>query len=79
MRDAGYWIDRLKLEPHPEGGYYREAYRSSITIGPEALEDRFAGPRSVATSIYFLLTSENFSALHRLRRTRSGTSTTGTR
>jgi predicted cupin superfamily sugar epimerase len=67
MRVAAYWIERLRLEPHPEGGYFRETYRSPEQIDPSALPDRYVGPRSVATSILFLLTGENFSALHRLR------------
>lgn len=67
MRDAADWIERLRLEPHPEGGYFRETYRSPVVIDRSDLADLDDGPRSVATSIYFLLTSENFSALHRLR------------
>jgi uncharacterized protein len=33
-------IDRLGLQPHPEGGYYRETYRSDESISAEALPDR---------------------------------------
>jgi len=65
--DARYWIRKLQLEPHPEGGYYRETYRSDVTISREALPSRFAGPRAVATAIYFLTEGGNFSAFHRLR------------
>lgn len=63
---ARYWIDKLQLAPHPEGGYYRQTYRSEFTIAREALPPSFSGPRAASTAIYFLLEGENFSALHRL-------------
>jgi predicted cupin superfamily sugar epimerase len=66
-KDAKYWIDTLGLIAHPEGGYYRETYRSGLSIAREALPPQFAGPRLVSTAIYFLLDGENFSAFHRLR------------
>lgn len=51
-------IDQLGLLPHPEGGFYRETYRSEKTInGTE---------RHLMTSIYFLLTGQNFSRFHRI-------------
>jgi uncharacterized protein len=62
-----YWIDKLKLIAHPEGGYYRETYRSELTIAREALPPQFTGARLASTAIYFLLEGENFSAFHRLR------------
>lgn len=61
------WIDHLDLDAHPEGGYYRETYRTDASIPETALPDRFDGPRDVATLIYFLLPAESFSALHRIR------------
>lgn len=60
-------IKALNLQPHPEGGWYRETYRSTETIAASALPKRFDGPRCYATAIYFLLNSENFSALHRIK------------
>jgi len=66
-QSAQYWIDKLNLIPHPEGGYYRETYRSELSIAREALPPQFAGSRLVSTAIYFLLEGENFSAFHRLR------------
>lgn len=65
-QDAAYWIERLQLAPHPEGGYFRQTYRSEITIPQSALPPGFAGPRVASTAIYFLLEGENFSAFHRL-------------
>lgn len=60
-------VDSLELLPHPEGGYYKEVYRSANTIVKSALENRFKGDRSYCTSIYFLLTSDNFSGFHRIQ------------
>jgi predicted cupin superfamily sugar epimerase len=57
----------LGLQPHPEGGWYRESYRAAETVASDALPERYTGPRSHATAIYFLLDSANFSALHRLK------------
>ncbi|MFQ3592628.1 MAG: cupin domain-containing protein [Gemmataceae bacterium] len=64
--DAQLWIDTLKLQPHPEGGWFREFYRSAELISAKALPERFAGPRAYSTSIYFLLTQGEHSALHRI-------------
>jgi uncharacterized protein len=65
-KSAQYWIHELNLIPHPEGGYYRETYRSELSIALEALPPQFTGPRLVSTAIYFLLEGNNFSAFHRL-------------
>ena len=67
MPDAAYWIDRLGLQPHPEGGYFRESYRSPERLEPGAIDGDHEGPRSLATAIYFLLDGGSFSALHRLK------------
>lgn len=63
---AAYWIDRLQLTAHVEGGAFREIYRSPLTLPKQALPSVFAGDRSVATSIYFLLEQGQFSAFHRI-------------
>jgi len=65
-RDARYWIEKLKLDPHPEGGYYRQTYKSDLMIAVDSLPGH-SGPRAASTAIYFLLEAENFSAFHRLR------------
>ena len=65
-RDAQYWIEKLRLEPHPEGGYFRQTYRSELVIPHEAVPG-FGGARVASTAIYFLLQDKNFSGLHRLR------------
>ncbi len=59
-------ISTLKLKAHPEGGWYRRVYQSQSIIPPEMLENS-PGPRHLTTSIYFLLTENNFSAFHRLQ------------
>ena len=61
MMSADQLIDSLKLQAHPEGGYYRETYRSNEK-GVFA-----AGERNLHTLIYFLLESTSFSAFHRIR------------
>ena len=66
-KDAAYWIEKLSLEAHPEGGYYRQTYRADLVLTKAALPREFTGPRAVSTAIYFLLEGENFSAFHRLR------------
>ena len=65
--DAKYWIDKLQLIPHPEGGYYRQTYKAELMLDKAALPPEFGGSRSVATAIYFLLEGTDFSAFHRLR------------
>lgn len=50
-----------------EGGYYTETYRSDETIPRHALPERYPSERSVCTAIYFLLTPEVFSAMHRVK------------
>jgi len=60
-------IDRLDLLRHPEGGWYREVWRSPVTIDRNALPEGYPGPRAAMTSILFLLPSGVSSALHRVR------------
>lgn len=59
--EARQWIDKLQLQPHPEGGWYSEIYRSGHMV------ETPAGPRSAGTAIYFLLTGQEVSRLHRLK------------
>ena len=60
-------IKLLHLEPLPgEGGFYRETYRSAEAIEKTALPARYNNDKHFSTAIYFLLTSENPSLLHRL-------------
>jgi hypothetical protein len=67
MKSAQYLIEKLNLLKHPEGGYFREVYRSEEEIKQEHLPERYSGARHHSTSIYFLLTSDEFSAFHRIK------------
>ena len=55
--------DALDLYPHPEGGWYRETWVSSVEVAPDGYE----GTRATATAIYFLLPSGSASCWHMLR------------
>ncbi|MFD0862732.1 cupin domain-containing protein [Sungkyunkwania multivorans] len=66
MNKAKDIIEKLQLQPHPEGGYFRETYRSAGVITEENLGESYQGSRNYCTCIYFLLTSDNFSAFHRI-------------
>jgi predicted cupin superfamily sugar epimerase len=57
----------LQLQPLAiEGGFFRETYRSRWNVAAEYLPDGIRGPRSIGTAIYYMVTPETFSALHRL-------------
>jgi predicted cupin superfamily sugar epimerase len=58
-----YWIEKLQLLAHPEGGYYKETYRSSYTMST----DFTAENRNLSTAIYFLLPSHQRSLFHRIK------------
>lgn len=63
---AAYWIQKLELNPHVEGGAFREVYRSELTLPKTVLPLFFQGSRNASTSIYFLLSRGQFSAFHRI-------------
>lgn len=65
--DAERWIRALKLEPHPEGGWFRETFRSPARLPASALPARFAGERSLVTHIAYLLAAGARSRFHRLK------------
>jgi predicted cupin superfamily sugar epimerase len=67
MRPAEYWINQLQLLPHPEGGFYKETYRSKENIKLSGMPSRFTAPRSFSTAIYFLLRSQDKSLFHRIK------------
>lgn len=60
-KDASYFIEKLALEQHPEGGYYKNTFVSDETI------DAFDTTRKLYTNIYFLLKSGEVSHFHRLK------------
>jgi predicted cupin superfamily sugar epimerase len=55
--------ERLDLEPHPEGGWYRQTWRAPETTVPYGYD----GPRALATAIYFLLHPGEWSRWHVVR------------
>ncbi|MBK7669266.1 MAG: cupin domain-containing protein [Sphingobacteriaceae bacterium] len=59
--NAQHYIKTLALLPHPEGGYYKETYRSNESIELQQ------GKRNYSTAIYFLLEEGNFSAFHKIK------------
>jgi uncharacterized protein len=62
---AKYYIQKLQLEKHPEGGYFREVYRSGEMISIDAPKKNHK--RNVSTSIYFLLEGSQISKFHKLK------------
>lgn len=58
MASAQQIIDALELQPHPEGGFYAETFRARASL------ELARGVRSASTAIYFLLRTQDFSALH---------------
>lgn len=62
-KQASYWIEKLKMSPHPEGGYFKEEYR------PDSWKSipGYPAERRVLTTIYYLLEDEDFSAFHRIK------------
>jgi predicted cupin superfamily sugar epimerase len=67
MTELPDWAGNLDLAPHPEGGWYRETWRSELTLGQPALPPDYTGPRSAGTAILFLLMPGQQSAWHTVR------------
>lgn len=67
MPNANYsqaeYVKLLNLQPHPEGGYYTETYRSDEVVSLKS----FNGSRNISTGIYYLLEKGTFSAFHRIK------------
>lgn len=61
------FIDNLNLKPHPEGGYFRETYRSEGVIQPDYDENHYPAGRHFYTSIYYLLEGTDTSSFHRIK------------
>ena len=62
-KSAGAYVKLLDLQPHPEGGYYKETYRAEQVVSVNG----FSGDRNVSTGIYYLLEKGSFSAFHRIK------------
>lgn len=61
MQTSLYWIDKYNMLPHPEGGYYKELFRSELEV------DGGWGKRNALTSIFYLLEGDDYSAFHRIK------------
>ncbi len=67
MKTAEYWVNHLNLLAHPEGGFFKETYRSTESVWASSLPDRFGNARNFSTAIYFLLRSQDRSLFHRIK------------
>ncbi|MEM7333607.1 MAG: cupin domain-containing protein [Chloroflexota bacterium] len=68
MLSANQLIDLLNLEPLPhEGGYFRRTYLAKDTVPADALPKRYGRSMPIGSCIYYLITIDNFSAMHRLQ------------
>ncbi len=65
--DAKYFVEKFRMQLHPEGGWFKETYRSDEIILKEHLPNRFSDGRSFCTAIYFLLEGQQFSSFHRIK------------
>jgi len=67
MESASFWIEKLELRKHPEGGWFKEIYRSDEIIPKSALPERYGSGRNFSTSIYYLLEKMDKSNFHRIK------------
>lgn len=64
--NQNYWVEKLNLNSHPEGGFFAENYRATGQIPKNVLGESFSNNCSYSTAIYFLLTGDTFSAFHKI-------------
>lgn len=62
-KEAARLVKKLELEKHPEGGYFRQTYRSDTTVNVKG----YGCPRNISTAIYYMLVGGQFSTFHRIR------------
>lgn len=60
-------VQRFSLRPHPEGGFYRETYRSDFLVQHPRIPSGAPAERAAATFIYYLLADDQISAFHRVK------------
>lgn len=63
QQNAAYWIQHLAMLPHPEGGFYKEVFRSQQLVTRLGEAD----VRQACTSIYYLLEGVDYSGFHRIK------------
>lgn len=67
MTELPDWACELDLKPHPEGGWFKAMWRSSLTISQSALPSDYTGPRSAGSAILLMLMPGQQSAWHTVR------------
>lgn len=67
MYSADYFISKLNLEAHIEGGYFKELYRNKDIMNSDVLTESYDGERCLSTTIYYLLKSGQVSKFHKLK------------
>lgn len=67
MKDANFWIEKLGMIPHPEGGYYFSSFKSEQTMFRHDIAGVSSSERKMWSSIYLLLTEDDYLAFHRVR------------
>ncbi len=68
MEPVEYWIDHLNLQPlEPEGGYFNQVFISKTNLSRTSLPDQFKSDRRLVSSIFYLLTSKEYSHFHRMK------------
>ena len=60
-------VERLGLQPHPEGGYFREVFRASTIVEHPGIPAGEDARRCGGSLIYYLLETDDFSAFHRVK------------
>lgn len=67
-QNASYWTTQLNLQPHPEGGYYKEFFRSLATVHRTPYKNTVPIEKvlQAITSIYYLLEGDDYSGFHRI-------------
>ncbi len=66
-KEPNFWIEHLGLNKHPEGGWFKEVFRSDEILSKKSLPGRYTSFRAVSTSIYYLLKGNEYSGFHRLK------------
>ena len=67
MYSAHYLKQKLQLQQHPEGGWFKEVYRSEGSFPTSILSSDYSGERDYCTSIYYLLNGDEFSLFHKIK------------
>lgn len=64
---AEYFVEKLNMTAHPEGGFFKETFRSEENVSIDKMKIESEVTRQLWTSIYFLLRDGEVSHFHRLK------------